>query len=162
MRLVVLLLITALGAATQAVPAAASPAVPPFVQGLVKKRARHLAFVPTRVLRGYRYESYRISGRAPTVVLRFRRAKPAQNQPPWFTVTVRPYAGRPADCGSGKLQTLQLGGNKVCWDGTSAWRCQLLAGGTAKISVSGPSTDPMKFAAKFAYGLVAASVKRVT
>jgi hypothetical protein len=161
-RLVVLLLVTALGAATQAAPAAASPAVPAFVQGLVKKRAGNLAFVPTRVLLGYRYESYRISGQAPTVVLRFRRSKPAQNQPPWFTVTVRPYAGKPADCGNGMLQTQQLGGNKVYWDGTSAWRCQPFAGGAARISVSGPPTDPTRFAAAFAYGRVTASVKRIS
>jgi hypothetical protein len=138
---------------------AAPPAVPVFVQSLVKHRAGQLAYAPTRVPLSYRYRSFRVAPATKTVTYRFVRVPTARNQPP-ITVTIVRYRRPLSACGAGKQQTLQMGGNKVYWDGTVAWRCMRFAGGAAQASVTG-AADPARFATKFAYGRVAASVRRI-
>ncbi len=155
-----LLLLAATGLPSTAM--AEAPIVSPFVQRLVKKRAADLAYVPTRVPSHYRYQRYEVGSRPARVTLRFTRATPARHQPPWFTVTATPYTAPLSACGEGKQQTLQLGGNKVYWDGTTAWRCLTSPRGVTRVAVTGPPIDPMTFASKFAYGRVAASVKRIS
>ena len=141
--------------------AATAPAVPLRAQIALAKAARGLAFIPTRIPSGYRFQSYRLGQSPSTVVLRFARTKPAGSRPAWFTVTTRRFSGSRAACADRRLQTLQMGGNKVYWDGTTAWRCQAVPGGLVRVNVTGPAVDPQRFAAAFAYGRVAASAKRV-
>jgi len=140
--------------------ASAAPVVPTFVQGLVKARAGDLAYVPTRVPLHYRYRSLRVASEAKRVTYVFARARPAAGQPP-FAVTIAPYRGRLAACGDGQQRTLQLGGNKVYWNGIAAWRCLAPPrAASVRVTVTG-NADPARFASKLAYGRVAASVQRI-
>ncbi|HJU47497.1 MAG TPA: hypothetical protein VJ689_05160 [Gaiellaceae bacterium] len=155
------LALVSVAAATAACAAAAAtaPVVPVFVQGLVHARAPGLAFVPTRAVAAYRYERFGASRLR--VTYRFRRLRQASGQPAFYTVTARKLAGGFGACAAGKTQTLQMGGNKVYWDGAAAWRCFPAPGGPARVDVTGPAAAPARFASKFAYGRVAASVKRI-
>jgi hypothetical protein len=155
----VLALLAALSVAAGASAAASAPVVPGFVQGLVHARAPGLAFVPTRAVAAYRYERFGATPRR--VSYRFRRVRQASGQPAFYTVTARKLGGGLATCGAGKIQTLQMGGNRVYWDGTTAWRCFSATGGPARVDVTGAAAAPTKFSSKFAYGRVAASVKRI-
>lgn len=159
-RLGALLVLAAALVAVASASAASPPVVPAFVQALVQRRAATLAFVPTRSVPGYRYDRFRATPRL--VVLRFRRTQPATGQPAWFTVSTRRLGRTLSGCGDGKLQTLQMGGNKVYWDGGTAWRCAAAPGGAVRIEVAGPPADPVRFSSRFAYGRVAASVKRIS
>lgn len=158
-RLVASVVLTAALAASASARAASTPVVPVFVQGLVQERSADLAFVPTRSVSGYRYERFRATPQL--VVLRLRRTRPAAGRPAWFTVSMRRLAGSLSSCGDGRIQTLQMGGNKVYWDGTTAWRCVAAAGRAVRIEITGPAADPTRFSSKFAYGRVAASVRRI-
>jgi hypothetical protein len=102
----------------------------------------------------FRYSGFRVAPTTRQVTYRFARVRPARNQPP-FTVTIAPHRGPLSACGAGREQTLQMGGNKVYWDGSTAWRCVRFRGGAARISVTGAA------ASRFAYGRVAASVRRI-
>ena len=133
------------------------PAVPPVVQALVARKAGGLAYVPTRLPLRYRYRSYRWDPAARTLTLRFGDERFPPSARHTLVFTVEPY-GRPlARCGDGRLKTLQMGGNRVYWDGSVAWRCRRGADGrTVRMSATHP-TFP-----EFALGRVVASGKRVS
>ena len=134
----------------------AEPAVPPFVQALVARKAGSLAYVPTRLPLRYRYRSYRWDPSARALTLRFgdERFPPAAARTVVFTV--EPWRKPLARCGDGRVKTLQMGGNRVYWDGSAAWRCQRGPDGrVARLSATHP-TFP-----EFALGRVVASGKRV-
>jgi hypothetical protein len=72
------------------------------------------------------------------------------------SLTARRFGGTLASCGDGREKTLQMGGNKVYWDGEVAWRCVRGADGRAvKLAASGPNLPDV------ALGRVVASGKRV-
>ena len=93
------------------------PLVPVFVQKLVRSKAGSLAYVPTRAPFGYRYVRFRWDAerRVLTITLVDRRLPAGGRHSIVFTA--RRFAGTLATCGSGRLKTLQMGGNKVYWDG---------------------------------------------
>lgn len=140
-------------AALPAVAAAAVPAVPGFVQGLIAKRAAGAAYVPTRLPFRYRYTSYRAS--AGRVVLRFDDARYARNGRHAITFTSAPFGDPLTACGDGRVKTLQLDGNKVYWDGTDAWRCLRRGSRAVRVSARGPNLPDV------ALGRVIASVRHV-
>jgi hypothetical protein len=152
-----LLTVAALLLAVAATTSAASaPAVPLFVQKLVRTRAGDLAYVPTRLPFRYRYRSYRWNGSTHMLVLRFadeRFASPAKHT---LVFTVEQFPGRVESCGDGRQKTLQMGGNKVYWDAGLAWRCQRASDRTiVKMLASDPSLPDV------ALGRVVASGRRV-
>ena len=151
-----LVLVGVLAAATAAPAASLRPAVPPFVQGLLVRRADGLAYVPTRLPLRYVYRSYGWDAGRRVATLRFGDVRFPPQAKRTLVFSAEPF-GRPlAACGDGRESTLQMGGNKVYWDGTVAWRCVRGAGGlVVRLSAVHP-TYP-----KFALGAVVASAKRV-
>lgn len=153
-------LLIALAFIVLAAPAAAhvdsKPLVPPFVQKLIKAKARTLAYMPTRTPSGYRYRRYRWDAgrRVLLIVLADRRFPPDGRHSITFTATR--FGGTLASCGNGREKTLQMGGNKVYWDRSTVWRCVRAADGRlVKLAASGPNLPDV------ALGRVAASAKRV-
>jgi hypothetical protein len=104
------------------VSAGEAPAVPPFIQNQLAKRAGATAFVPTRLPFHYRYRSFSVAPGTAKVTLRFADNRFAPSPTRTVTFTASRFTG--ARCAAGKRKTLQLAGNKVYWDGTRAWRCQ--------------------------------------
>ena len=157
LRAVSLLVLAGALAAAAAAPAATPrPAVPLFVQGLLVRRADGLAYVPTRLPFRYAYRSYGWDAGRRVETLRFGDIRFPPQAKRTLVFTAQPF-GRPlARCGDGRESTLQMGGNKVYWDGTVAWRCVRGAGGlTVRLSAVHP-TYP-----KFALGRVVASARPV-
>ena len=156
-----LALLVALGVAAL-VPASLSaakpaPVVPPFIQKLVRAKAGPLASVPTRVPFRYRYVRYRWNGagRMLTITLADRRF-PVDGRHS-ITFTVRRFGGSLATCGNGREKTLQMGGNKVYWDGSVAWRCvRARDGRLVRVAAEGPNLPDV------ALGRLVASAKRVS
>jgi hypothetical protein len=105
-----------------AAAAVTAPAVPPFIQSQLVKRAGTTAYVPTRLPFHYRYRSFTVAPGTAKVTLRFTDSRFAPSPTRTLTFTASRFTG--TSCGAGKLKTLQLAGNKVYWDGTRAWRCQ--------------------------------------
>ena len=132
---------------------ATQPLVPPFIQGLVRAKAGSLAYVPTRAPIGYRYAAYRWdpAARALTIRLAHRR-EPRRT----ISFTARRSAVPLARCGDGRVKTLQLDGNKVYWDGTTAWRCvRGRDGRPVRLSATGVGLTDVPL------GIVVASGKRL-
>lgn len=154
-------LVAALAVAV-AVPASApaakpTPLVPPYVQKLVRAKAGTLAYVPTRAPFGYLYRRYRWDGARGTLVILLadRRFPPDGRHS--VTFTAQRFGRALSSCGSGRQRTLQMGGNKVYWDGALAWRCvRDVNGQIVKLAASGPNLPDV------ALGRVAASTKRVS
>ena len=139
----------ALGLALAATATAASaPLVPQFTQGLVKKRAGSLAYVPTRSPSGYRYLSYTWSPTTKTLNVRLhdKHYRPG-NARHTATFTARWFGGSLASCANGKQKTIQYDGNKVYWAGGVAWRCVRGAGGrNVKLLAAGPTLPDVALA----------------
>lgn len=130
------------------------PVVPPFIQKVVRAKAGVLAYVPARVPFGYRYSAYRWNGRVLTITLADRRF-PADGRHS-IAFTAQRFGGALASCGDGREKTLQMGGNKVYWNGEVAWRCVRGSNGRlVRMAASGPNLPDV------ALGRVAASGKRV-
>jgi hypothetical protein len=147
-------LVAAAVAAATASAAEPKPLVPSFIQKLVRAKAGALAYVPTRSPIGYRYSAYKWNGRALTIKLADWRF-PVDGRHS-VTVTAQRHGGTLASCGYGREKTLQMGGNKVYWNGELAWRCVRGANGRLfKLAASGPNLPDV------ALGRVMASVKRV-
>jgi hypothetical protein len=140
-------------AAAPVAAARSTPVVPPFIQQLAQGRAGALAYVPTRVPFGYRYVGYRWSGRVLEIRVADRRF-PLDGRHS-LVFTAQRFRGTLASCGSGREKTLQMGGNKVYWDGADAWRCvRGTDGRLVRLAASGPNLPDV------ALGRVAASGKR--
>jgi hypothetical protein len=155
-RVVSLLALLAALAAASAAPATPTPAVPPFVQGLLVRRADGLAYAPTRLPFRYAYRSYGWDESRRVVTIRFGDVRfPAQARRT-LVFTAEPFRRPLARCGDGRVSTLQMGGNKVYWDGTVAWRCVRAAGGRSVRLAAVHPTYP-----KFALGALVASARRV-
>jgi hypothetical protein len=117
---------------------AANPVVPPFIQKLVRAKAGGLAYVPTRVPFRYRYVGYGWKGRVLTIKTADRRF-PLDGRHS-LAFTARRVGGTLAGCGDGREKTLQMGGNKVYWDGEVAWRCVRGSDGrVVRLAASGPN-----------------------
>ena len=130
-----------------------NPVVPPFIQKLVRAKAGGLAYVPTRVPFRYRYVRYDWKGRVLTIRIADRRFPLDGRRSLAFTA--RRFGGTLASCGDGREKTLQMGGNKVYWDGEAAWRCVRGPDGRAvRLAASGPNLPDV------ALGRVVASGKR--
>lgn len=152
MRLVAIVFALLLATAPAAA-AKANPVVPPFIQRLAQAKAGALAYVPTRVPFGYRYASYRWNGRSFTITLADRRF-PVDGRHS-IAFTAQRFGGASASCGNGREKTLQMGGNKVYWNGEVAWRCVLASNGRlVRIAASGLNLPDV------ALGRVTASGKR--
>jgi hypothetical protein len=149
-------LVAALAAAPAAPAAAPTPAVPPFVQGLLVRRADGLAYVPTRLPFHYAYRSYGWDTGRRVVTLRFGDVRFPPQARRTLVFTAEPFRRPLARCGDGRVSTLQMGGNKVYWDGTVAWRCVRAAGGRSVRLAAVHPTYP-----KFALGALVASARRV-
>jgi hypothetical protein len=138
-------------------PAAAAkstPVVPPFIQQLTQAKAGVLAYVPTRVPFRYRYVGHRWNGRVLEIRVADRRFRLDRRHSVAFTA--QRFRGTLASCGSGRERTLQMGGNKVYWDGAVAWRCVRGSDGRlVRLAASGPNLPDV------ALGRVVASGKRV-
>jgi hypothetical protein len=129
--------------------------VPPFIQKLVRAKAGSLAYVRTRVPFRYRYVGYGWNGRVLTIKVADRRF-PSDGRHS-LAFTARRFGGALASCADGREMTLQMGGNKVYWDGEVAWRCLLGRDGRlVRIAASGPNLPDV------ALGRVVASGRRVS
>jgi hypothetical protein len=106
-------LVAALAAAPAAPAAAPTPAVPPFVQGLLVRRADGLAYVPTRLPFHYAYRSYGWDTGRRVVTLRFGDVRFPPQARRTLVFTAEPFRRPLARCGDGRVSTLQMGGNKV-------------------------------------------------
>jgi hypothetical protein len=115
-----------------------NPVVPPFIQKLVRAKAGGLAYVPTRIPFRYRYVGYGWKGRVLTIKTADRRF-PLDGRHS-LAFTARRVGGTLAGCGDGREKTLQMGGNKVYWDGEVAWRCVRGSDGrVVRLAASGPN-----------------------
>jgi hypothetical protein len=142
--------------AVSAAAAPPKPVVPVFVQGLVRAKAGGLASVPTRAPFRYRYVRYRWNpgARLLTITLADRRF-PVDGRHS-ITFNARRFSAPLANCGDGREKTLQMGGNKVYWDGTDAWRCLRGPDGRlVRVAASGPNLPDV------ALGRLVASAKRI-
>ena len=129
------------------------PVVPPFIQKLVRAKAGALAYLPTRVPFRYRYVGYGWRGGVVTIKVADRRF--AIDGRHSLAFTARRFGGTLATCGAGRQKTLQMDGNKVYWDGASAWRClRGTDGRLVRIAASGANLPDV------ALGRVVASGKR--
>ena len=142
MFLVVALALAAVAAAVS------TPLVPRFTQGLVKKRAGSLAYVPTRSPSGYRYLSYSWSPTTKTLNVRLHdKHYRAGNARHTATFTARWFGGSLASCANGKQKTIQYDGNKVYWGNGLAWRCVHGAGGrNVKLQAAGATLPDVALA----------------
>jgi hypothetical protein len=133
---------------------AALPPVPPAVQARIEARAGVLAYVPARMLIGFRYRSWEY--RQQVLRIRFR------NRAGWEVVFVA--APQRGSCASGKQKSFQLDGNKVYWGQTvneqQAWRCVTGRNGRPVRLVAASAKPPTKLADS-GLGIVAASGKRI-
>jgi hypothetical protein len=128
--------------------------VPAFIQHLVQRKARELAYVPTRAPLHYSYYSYRLRDGRLTIRLVDRRYRLDGLNSVFFDV--QRFRGPLASCATGKRKTMQLDGNKVYWDGIVAWRCvRTPAGHLVKLSATDPNLPDV------ALGIVVASGKRI-
>jgi hypothetical protein len=140
-------------ASTSAAAAKPTPVVPPFIQHLAQAKAGAVAYVPTRVPFRYRYVGYGWNGRMLVIKVADRRFPLDGRHSVAFTA--RRYSGALASCGTGREKTLQMGGNKVYWDGAVAWRCvRARDGRLVRLTASGPNLPDV------ALGRVVASGKR--
>ena len=131
-----------------------SPVVPPFIQKLIRAKAGALAYVPTRVPISYRYTGYGWKGGVLTIRVANRRF-PLDGRHS-LSFTARRFGGTLATCGDGRQKTLQMGGNKVYWNGELAWRCvRGRDGRLVRLAASGPNLPDV------ALGRVVASGQRV-
>jgi hypothetical protein len=155
MRALILAAAVAVGALLPASLEAArpQPVVPEFIQNLVRVKAGALAYVPTRLPFRYRYVGYSWRGGVVTINVADRRF-PLDGRHS-LAFTARRFGGPPATCGAGRQKTLQMGGNKVYWNGASAWRClRGTDGRLVRIAASGANLPDV------ALGRVVASGKR--
>jgi hypothetical protein len=134
--------------------AAPVPVVPPFIQHVVERRAGELAYVPTRKPFGYRYRSYTYSnGRLTIRLVDPRHPNPARHA---VLFGAQRFAGTASSCADGRTKTMQLDGNKIYWDGATAWRCvRAPSGRLVKLTASGPNLPDV------ALGMVVASGRRL-
>ena len=136
-------------AAVLAAPAAGSaPLVPPFIQGLVAKRAGASAYVPTRAPLRYAYASYTWDRVRRALTIRLTDGRYTNRAAHTITFTARPFRG---DCATRNEKGFQVDGNRTYSADGLAWRC--LNG--VKLSAGGPSLPEVALAQ------VAASAKRV-
>jgi hypothetical protein len=128
-----------------------NPVVPPFIQKLVRAKAGGLAHVPTRVPFRYRYVGYGWKGRVLTIKVADRRF-PLDGRHS-LAFTARRFGGALTSCGAGRKKTLQMGGNKVYWDGEVAWRCVRGSDGRAvRLAAAGPNLPDVALARVVASG----------
>jgi hypothetical protein len=152
-RLVAVVAVLLLASASTAA-AKSTPVVPPFIQQLAQAKAGVLAYVPTRVPFRYRYVGYGWNGRVLEIKVADRRFPLDGRHSVAFTA--RRFRGTLASCGAGRERTLQMGGNKVYWDGAVAWRCvRGWDGRLVRLAASGPNLPDV------ALGRVVASAKAV-
>lgn len=152
------LLLVPLAALACGVPAAAAsaPVVPVFIQHLVRARAGSLAYAPTRAPASYRYLSYGWSGTRHVLTVRLHdRHYAASNARRTVTFTAARFAGPLAACAAGKQKTIQYDGNRVYWNGTTAWRCVAGTTGNVRLAATGPALPDVALA------LVVSSGKRL-
>ena len=141
--------VLAAAATVVAVPAAAAaPLVPPFIQGLVAKRAGATAYVPTRAPLRYAYASYTWDGVRRSLTLRLVDRRYANRGAHTITFAARPFHG---DCARGNEKGFQVDGNRTYSANGLAWRC--LNG--VKLSAAGQNLPEVALAQ------VVASAKRV-
>jgi len=114
------------GAATQPVP------VPAGATAAIKARAGMNAYLPTQMLRGFRYASWSFNG---ALQVRFRGG--ARREIAWTVVPLR------GACTAGSEKTLRLAGKRVYWAHSSnsqeAWRCVRPGGGRALLLLASTS-----------------------
>jgi hypothetical protein len=140
--------------ATPAARASSTAVVPPFIQQLARAKAGALAYVPTRVPLHYRYVGYGWNRGTLRIKLADRRF-PLDGRHS-LAFTAQRFGGTLARCGDGRQRTLQMGGNRVYWDGAQAWRCVRGSDGRlVRLAASGPNLPDV------ALGRVVASGKRV-
>jgi len=135
-------------AALAAEAAAGTPLVPPFIQGLVAKRAGARAYVPTRAPLRYEYASYTWDAAHRTLTIRLVDKRYANRAAHTIAFTARPFRG---DCAAGNEKGFQVDGNRTYSSSALAWRC--LNG--VKLSAAGPNLPDVALAQ------VVASAKRV-
>lgn len=134
--------------------AGSAPVVPTRVQSAIKAKAPRLAYVPTRMLIGFRYRSWRYE----SGVLRIR----FRNKSGWeVTFVAAPARG---SCLAGVEKRFQLAGEKVYWAHTSneqqAWRCVVGPGGR-KIRLVAASPQPPTKLADVGLGRVASFARPI-
>jgi hypothetical protein len=127
--------------------AVASPLVPAPVQRLVRAKAGALAYMPTRAPAGYRYLSYGWDAgeRQLTIRLHDRHYAPT-NANRTVEFTAQRFAAPLAACSAGKVKTIQYDGNKVYWDGSTAWRCVRSTKGNVRLAAAGPNLPDVALA----------------
>jgi hypothetical protein len=140
-----------------AATAASVPTLPPFIEKLVVSKAGPLAAAPTRLPLRYRYRAYKWNRAQRTLTLLFADTRFPIDGRHTITFTASRFPGPLARCGAGKSKTLQMGGNKVYWDGSVAWRCVRGSDGrNVALRASAPNLPDV------ALGRVIASAKRLS
>jgi hypothetical protein len=133
--------------AAAAPAAAAAPLVPTTVQRAVRTKATALAYAPTRAPANYRYLSYGWDAGERQLTIRLHDRHYAVSNDRHTVAFTAERFGRPlAACAAGKTKTIQYDGNKVYWDGTTAWRCVAGPKGNVRLSATGPSLPDVALA----------------
>ena len=60
--------------------------------------------------------------------------------------TAQRFAAPLTSCADGKLKTIQYDGNKVYWDGETAWRCVRGTKGNVRLAAAGPNLPDVALA----------------
>jgi hypothetical protein len=142
------------GVAGATASATSQPLVPTFIQAAIAVRSPQLAYVPSRIAPGFKYERYAASPQAVRVTFK--------NKAGWQLVFIAtPLVG---SCRAGMEKSFQLAGNKVFWMQTPseqrAWRCVSSRNGHVIRLVTATNQPPTRFA-DVGLGVVTASAHRV-
>ena len=144
-KLATLVVAVVAAAALAAEAVAGTPLVPPFIQGLVAKRAGATAYVPTRAPLRYEYASYTWDAGHRTLTIRLVDKRFANRAAHTVAFTARPFRG---DCAARNEKSYQVDGNKTYSSTGVAWRC--LNG--VKLSAAGPNLPEVALAQVVASG----------
>jgi hypothetical protein len=130
-----------------ALVAVSTPLVPAPVQKQVRAEAGPLAYVPTRAPAGYRYLSFGWDAGERQLTIRLHdRHYAVTNANRTVEFTAQRFAAPLTSCADGKLKTIQYDGNKVYWDGETAWRCVRGTKGNVRLAAAGPNLPDVALA----------------
>jgi len=139
------LALLAVASAVAAPAAAASPLVPPFIQGVVEQKAGPVAYVPTRAPFRYSYLSYSWSAPTRTLTIRLVDRRYANRAAHTIAFTAARFRG---DCAAGNEKSYQVDGNKTYSAAGVAWRCV----NGVKLTAVGPNLPVVALAQVVASG----------
>jgi hypothetical protein len=125
--------------------AATTPPVPLSAQARIRATAGAEAYVPARMVSGYRFRIWSFTKATKRLYIRFADLRFALGTHPLY-FTVAPFRLPLARCADGKTKTIQYDGNRVYANGQDAWRCIAGPRGTVKVTATGPHLPDVAWA----------------